>query len=299
MHVSSLGFSNQFVEHIQTLQRKQLNCMRAISAGRTCHKASDSPAVAASVLKAQVDQSKCLQFQKNISCAKSTLESASSCIERIYQLNVEISTLSMQFSKLNETTFPIMRSELDNLIEQCVQEANACCLDRFLFSGNKLSTTPFEVERDGEGKIIKVTYRGSEGANVSQIGIGIAVNPSTEPEENKAILTVLQNLVELRNVCAQPTIDEDHVRLINQKLMHNNENALIEITGSLGVKLSNVNYIEQRNDLLTEGLQATVAEETEADVATFMVQLTQAQASYQAALKTASKVLDISLLNFL
>lgn len=298
MNVSSLGFSNQFIEHVQSLQRRQLHCMQTIASGRTFQNVSDSPAVTASLLKIQGEQSQVSQYKQNLLQAKSLIDETYSSVEQLYQLNVEMGVLATQYSDLNKAALPALQNDFNNLLEQCLHVANVKHLNQYLFAGDKLSTQPFNVDRD-DGQITDVSYVGSETVNTIAVGTNTSLNPVAEPDENKEILTVLKNLVALQKELNQPNLDNERIRTLSQTVNSSNENALINIMGNLSAKMISLDHLEQQNVLRNENLNDLVSDHTDADVTTFMLHLTQSQAAYQAALHTGSKVLGLSLLNFL
>jgi len=55
-----------------------------------------------------------------------------------------------------------LATELNNALEQIVSFANSERLGQYLFAGAKSEQAPYQVERDGNGQIVRVTYQGSQ-----------------------------------------------------------------------------------------------------------------------------------------
>ena len=69
--------------------------------------------------------------------------------------------------------------------------------------------------------------------------------------------------------------------------------------GTLGAKLTRIEHAEQQNQFIQEDLEKISSQYADIDIANIMVKFQQAQFAYQAALQTGSKVLNLSLLNYL
>jgi flagellar hook-associated protein 3 FlgL len=55
-----------------------------------------------------------------------------------------------------------LATELNNALEQVVSFANSERLGQYLFAGANSEQAPYQVERDGNGQIIRVNYQGSQ-----------------------------------------------------------------------------------------------------------------------------------------
>lgn len=73
---------------------------------------------------------------------------------------------------------------VDQLLEEGVSIANRKDVEGgFLFGGEQAKDVPFEAKKDAKGKITEVSYRGSSGVGVDELGSGFSVTTDI-PGEN-------------------------------------------------------------------------------------------------------------------
>ena len=300
MNISSQGFANQYANNLQILQGNNLHYMNQIGSGHKFQKPSDAPSDTSMVLHVQTSRMQISQCVKNSSYAKGLANITSQTIEKMMEVNSDIGAYSVQYSSLNTEALKGIRSTIDGLLEQMDDLANSKQMDTYLFGGNKLMQQPFNVVRDGTThRIESVTYEGGDDANTFSIGPSLSLNPLTEVAENRQIKTALDNLLALRNVFYKEPPESDEIRTLGDKVNQDNETIFSDIMGTLGAKLTRIEHAEQQNQFIQEDLEKISSQYADIDIANIMVKFQQAQFAYQAALQTGSKVLNLSLLNYL
>ena len=77
--------------------------------------------------------------------------------------------------------------KVDQLLEEGVSIANRKAEEGgFLFGGDQAKEAPFEAQKDAKGKITEVSYRGSSGVDVEELGSGFSVTTDI-PGENTGV----------------------------------------------------------------------------------------------------------------
>ena len=300
MNISSQGFANQYTHNLQTLQTNNLHYMNQIGSGHKFQTPSEAPSDASVVLRAQTSRMQISQCLKNGSYANGLANIASQTIEKMMEVNSDIGAYSVQYSSLNTDALEGIRSTIDGLLEQMVDLGNSKQMDTFLFGGTKLTQEPFDIKRDPvTHRITKIDYVGGNDANTFSIGPNLSLNPLTEATENKQIKTALDNLLALRNAFYEEPPDSDKIRTLGNIVNQNNETIFSDIMGTLGAKLTRIEHAEQQNQFINEDLEKISSHYADINIADVMVKFQQSQFAYQAALQTGSKVLNLSLLNYL
>lgn len=299
MNISSQGFANQYANNLQTLQGNNLYYMNQIGSGHKFQKPSDAPSDTSMVLRVQTSRLQIGQCLKNGAYAEGLANIAAQTIEKMMEVNSDIGAYSVQYSSLNTDGLQGIRSTINGLLEQMVDLANSKQMDTYLFSGNKLVQPPFNVTRDDRQRITAVNYVGGDEANSFSIGPSLSLNPLTEVAENKQIKTALDNLLALRDAFYGEPPDANVIRTLGNRVNQDNETIFSDILGTLGAKLTRIDHAEHQNQFINEDLEKISSQYADINIADIMVKFQQSQLAYQAALQTGSRVLNLSLLNYL
>ena len=300
MNISSQGFANKFSDNIQILQRNNLQYMERISTGHNLQKPSDNPSSASSLIRVQSNRMEIGQCLKNAAHAHSLTDISAQTIEKMVSVNTDIGAYSVQYSSLNMDALQGIRSTIDGLLEQMVDLANSKQMDTFLFGGNRLTDPPFSVTRDPQtNRITQISYNGSTENNLTPIAPNISLNVLTEASENQQIKTALDNLLALREAFYADPPDAGAIQALGTKVNKDNSTIFTDILGTLGAKLTRIDHAEQQCQFVNEDLEKISSHYADIDLASTMAKFQQSQCAYQAALQAGSKVLNLSLLNYL
>jgi len=132
--------------------------------GQDLSRVSDDPSRANQILGFQSDQRKKEVYLKTMEEAISILDLSSSVVQSI--MSEMASARASLASTMSGTTSSQVRrtlaTELNNALEQVVSFANSERLGQYLFAGTNSEQAPYQVERDGNGQIIRVNYQGSQ-----------------------------------------------------------------------------------------------------------------------------------------
>ena len=299
MNISSQGFANRISDTLQMLQSNNLQYIEKISTGRKVQAPSDDPSASSCLLRIQ---SACMQMNqclKNCAYSRSLSDISAQTVEKLMDLNSTIGAYSVQFSSLNRDGLQGVRSTINNLLEQVVDLANTQQMGIYIFAGNKPSVKPFEVTRDANGRIATVNYVGGNSDNTISIAPGLSLNPVADASENTQIRVAINRLIELKNAFFADPPDEATVQARGRAVNQFNETIFADLIGTLGAKATRIEYAERQNELIMDDLQKTASSHVDVDLPDMMVRFQQAQCAYQAALQSSSKVLNLSLLNYL
>ena len=300
MNISSQGFANQYSRNLQVLQANNLKYIEHVSTGHSMQKISDDPSSASTLIRVQSHRMEISQCLRNSAYARSLTDISAQTIEKMMEVNTDIGAYSVQYSSLNNDALIGIRSTIDGLLEQMVDLINTKQMDTYLFGGNKLNEKPFTVTRDpNTQRITSVQYVGSDTNNTYAISPSIELNSLTDAAENQQMKTALDNLLALRDAFYEDPPNVSSIRNLGQRVNQDNQTIFSDILGNLGAKLTRIEHAEQQNQFINEDLEKISSQHADVDMADMIVKLQQSQCAYQAALQAGSKVLNLSLLNYL
>ena len=151
--------------------------------------------------------------------------------------------------------------------------------------------------RDTAGAITTVAYVGNDQDATVPMGDGRAIAPSPgAATTNPEIAAFLNNVVALRDALA--TGDNPTVVAMNAT-MADNEDVFINAIGTVAAVQTRIESNQAQLTSRASDLQRLISGDTDADMATSMIRLTETQTSYQAALSSTANLFKLSLLDYL
>ena len=297
MRVTTNSNDSQMLAHIQQLTSLQTRLQTQVSTGQRIFQPEDDPAAMGRVLSLQTEKSAITQFASNTSYALDLSQASFSGLNQIKKLSDRAGELATSGAgSLDPTALPTTATEVNQLIEQGVQLANAQLRNNYLFAGTAVDTPPFVATRDASGNITSVSYAGNMTQAAVQISSTASITPGSSGASNQALADFLNHLVQLRdalntgvptNVSAvQPSLTNDENNLVSGLSEYGAVQLRIEINQSL-----------QQDRLGDVG--KLISTETDVDLPTTITKLNQASVAYQAALQSTTKIMGMSLLDYL
>lgn len=290
MRIASFHQFNKTQFNINGIQQKQAKQQYQLATGKEFAKASENPIKAkqAEIIKQSID--KVEQYQKNVSDAKGIMETAVTTLQNTYGVleNVSTEILKAQNGTYNQSDLDTIAMVIDKSIEQVVSAANTKHLNRYIFSGEKLLTKPYDF--DGT----TLTYNGN--SNDVKIDVSPYVETTVMSSGDKIFTKMINDLVTIRDQIKAG----DRTGLVDsykehQKNMDDTLNYVAEIgVGLDGLNTVNEGFIAQKNNL-----EARRSDVEDIDFTQVIVEYSATQQTYQATLKATSMMFDSSILNYI
>jgi flagellar hook-associated protein 3 FlgL len=281
MQVSTTSFSNNFLYEIGQLQSQQTTLQSETTTGLSVTLPEDNPAAMNQVLNLQSEASAGTQYQSNIAQVQNTASTSSDALTQVGQL-----------------------------IQQALQIANTQdAQGNYIFGGTDTSAPPFSATTDSSGNVTAVAYNGNTSVAETEIAPGLTVSAQTPGENNTGSGA--------EGVFADSRTGADlfsHLISLQQDLQSGNTSAISSTeTPSLTKDEDNVVTQISGNAVLQSTLQAagTVAQQqvtnedsqmsddTSANLAETLTQLSQTQTAYQAALESGTMIMGLSMMEYL
>ena len=297
MRVPTSNNSEQMLERINELSARQSRLQTTVSTGQKLFQPEDNPAAVGRVLTLNNEQSALSQYDTNSNYAldwSNATYSGLNSLKSISDRANELATLSV--GTVSQSSRDAYAAETDQLIQQASQVANGKLRNDHLFAGTEVTGTathpdPFELNGTGT-----YDYWGSNTQMKIPISETSNIAPGTDAPTNLQIRDFLNNLVGLSK--ALKAGDNTGINTSRASLL-TTEDQLVGSLSQQGAVEMRINVSQtQRKDRL-DNLQSLVSKETDVDMADAITHLNQASVAYQAALQSTSKIMNLSLLDYL
>ncbi|MEO6006169.1 MAG: flagellar hook-associated protein FlgL [Opitutus sp.] len=297
MRIASNTVSDSMIRQIQQLMSDQAKLQLQVSSGRRITQPEDDPAAVGRVLNLQTEQRQLAQYANNASRALMLTQSSFSGLQGLKKVSDragELATLGT--GALSTDSMHTFGNEVDQLLEQALQLANSRSGGDYIYGGTAVDAPPFVATRDTSGKIVSVVFNGNTSQAFIPLSEATSVAPSTSGTTNTGMGDFLTNLIATRDALASG--DVDAVRAAQPGLAAS-ENVIIAAMADSGGMQTRIEAAQSQQQDRTMALESLVSTESSVDLPTTIVKLNQAQTAYQAALSSAAKVMNLSLLDYI
>jgi len=297
MRISANSYSQTLISRLQNLNASQLKYEEQLSTKQKVNKVSDDPASASKIQSLQAQQREAASLRTNLNTASSSLEFSTENMDFLRQMSQQVLEASASFNKSGTgEDLDATIQMLNDVLDQSLSVSNSSFLDEYVFAGDTVSTKPFEPTTDVDGNITAVTYMGSTtGSKTIEVAKGMDVNPTTGVSDNQSIESFLNGIIALRDSLLA---GDDAAISTAMDDLEVADDGLVLAQSELGNKSQRLNIIQTLEDNLYNSRQDSISRLKDVDLNEVAVKFTQAQTAYQAALQSASSVLQLSLIDF-
>jgi flagellar hook-associated protein 3 FlgL len=311
MQVTNTSFSSNFLYEIQNLESQQSTLQNETTTGLKVTKPEDDPSAMNQVLDLQTEASSNTQYQSNITQVQNSATTASDALNSLQTLVEQAGEIATDANGVTSSTqLSGYATQVGQLIQQAVQIANTQDSDgNYIFGGTDTGNPPFAAATDASGNVTAVNYSGNTSVAETEIAPGVTVSAQTPGENNTGSgaegvfadsrtgadlfshLISLQQDLSSGNTAAISSTDSPN-------LTKDEDNVVTQISGNAVLQST----LEAAGNVATQnatGIDTQMSNDTSADLATTLTQLSQTQTAYQAALESGTMVMSTSLINFL
>jgi flagellar hook-associated protein 3 FlgL len=289
------GMMNQtLLFDLRNVTTKLSTSEQQLSSGYKLNQPSDDPYGASQALKLRADLASNQQYQSNVQDANSWQNVADTALGDIGDSIQRARDLVLQGA--NDTNAATDRqaivTELNQLIDSIKTDANTQYAGRYIFSGTKTNTQPYQLGTND-------AYSGNTAMITREIGVGVQVainqaGSSVIGDDTSGLLATLRGIVtdlQSGNTNALSTTDLNAIDAANDQLL----NARAQV-GALSDRLTTATNRLQSTEQSTTQLLSNVQD---ADMTQVMINFSTQQAAYQAALRAGAQIIQPSLMDFL
>lgn len=312
MRITANAFTDSFINQVNSLTAQQYKLQNQMTTGLSITASSDNPEGMQNTLNDLAKKSAQTQYSNNITTLQTHANSIYSVLQSLQTLTSnagEIATLGTSDTK-SQSDLDNYATQINQLLSQAVSLANTKdpATGQYLFGGTASDQPPFTTTTDADGNITGVTYNGNSSVNQSEITQGSTVSvdvPGANTSssgvrglfvDSQSGADLFNHLISLRNdLQAGDTsaISTDSSNLQNDV---NNVSYQVANNGTIQTRLNNAaSFVSSTSTTL----DTMISNQSSADLVTTMTEFSQAQNAYQAALESGTKIMQMSILNYL
>ena len=297
MRISSNNVADAIVRQIQNLSNQQAKLQNQVSTGQRISQPEDDPAAVGRVLNLESESRQLAQFGSNASRALELAQVSASGLQGLKKISDRAGELgTLGTGVLGADGMKTYASEADQLIEQALQFANTRSNGDYIYAGTKTDSPPFTATRDANGQITSVAYSGDAASATIPLSESASVSPTTDGTTNAGFANFLNGLVALRDALNSGTVANVTAA---QPALASSEDVLVSAIADNGGVQTRIEAAQSQQADRATSLTGLISHETDADLPSTIVKLNQTQTAYQAALASAAKIMNQSLLDYI
>ena len=293
MKVTSLNLARIVSTQLNNARNDIIDLQIQIGTGLRIQKPSDDPIGAVKMVQLTSNLSELDAYKSNMTYGKSFIQTTLTSLDQLLNILSRVQEIAIQERGSNASTQTRLSAavEVQNAFEEIVQLANTKLGDKYIYGGHDSLNTPYQSDGDyvgdsGEFKInigsstdMKINLSGDEVFSTGNGGVDI--------------FGAVQELITALQVSDAQGIG-DSIDSIITAFDHVN----VKIAGS-GAKLNRIENSSLSIDKLSIDLQVVLSDTADTDIAKAIIDMTAKQIIMEASLGTASKILNLSLVNYL
>ena len=297
----SLIFTSQ--NRLQANMQRIERLREDVSSGIRLRKMSDDPSSGSEVVRVSSSMRALSQFRRNInignaqaSAEEGVLNDVTNVLTRAIELGV-----GQSGSTSNAQSRTIVKAEVDQLLSHAVDTGNTKFGDDYLFGGTRSGELPFQLPTTPTGPFSRLLDSGGFSVNPSgnrqiEIGDNKFLTPTHNGTEVFLTSDVLESLRALStalgaNNVAGITAATDRIGVANSNLQ--------TLLGTQGARINEMDAQTATLNAVELSLKAYRSDLRDTEVDKALVELTGKQTMYQAAMSATSRILSLSLANYL
>jgi len=313
MRIATNAYQDSMLNQFNLLASQQQALQSQVSTGLRVQAPSDDPVAMQNTLGDLANQSLQTQYGTNISTLQTRAAGVDSVLQSLQTVSSragEIATAAGSATN-SQSSLNNYADEVNTLINQVVNAANTkdSATGKYLFGGTASGTAPFTTTTDANGNVTAVTYNGNGAVNQAQIGAGLTATvdiPGANPTgtgarglitDNQSGADFLNHLISLRNNLTAG--NQSAVTTTDAANLQKDENNIAYQVANNGVVQNQLTAAASFATSNGQNLSQMISNSSGANLMNTIVQLNQAQTSYQAALQSGSKIMQLSLLNYI
>lgn len=298
MRIASKTIYDRINNSLQSTYSAMFNAQEVVSTSKRINKLSDDPVGLVSVLDLRSSISNIEQLRRNVSMGKSWLTASESTLTQVNNILTDVKTLTVQMSSAN--TGPSERANaavvVNEYLDEIISLANSQSGGRYLFAGTDNDAAPFELNEttgqvDYKGNTTDFSVKIGSGSNIAVGRVGSEIFGEAWDENN-----IFRTLIDL-----QGYLETNDVGGI-QEAMGNLDEHMTKINGEISAIGGKTIRMEVKENIIAD-LKLTYTDRKsqleDADLAEATIGLNAMQLAYNAALTSASKVMQLSLVDFI
>lgn len=277
---------------LQTAMRQMSDAQSQVSTGLRLQKASDDPAAAAEVMRSSGSLRAIDQYRRNIQAVNARVSLEDQVLGQVSDTLTRAKELGLAQGSdtADASTRLVAKNEVDQLLQSAVALGNTRFGDAYLFGGDNATTQPFN------GTTPPFTTATIAGDNTTEVGAGqlvAATHNGTEVFLDTGVLAALRDLSDALG-------NNDKAGIANSLTSLDKAFSAVQgLVGEIGARANRLDVASANLDAFEVTLKTHKSDLSEVDTEKAVTELMSRQTSYQAAMLATSRVLGLTLTDYL
>ena len=312
LRVATNSIQENLIRQLNQNQRSLVSLQNQLASGRKVSRPEDNPMVMGRTIRRESEKSELEQYHTNNILAQTVINTSDLNLDQLRSFNdLALGIANTVGDSTADVELAGYKAQLDEILNQALDTANAEFDGEYLFAGVDYSNPPYSIDDGGtpnDPSDDTIQYNGSPtdptDPNFTQAEIYVGKDSKMaarlNPEYNEDIQYMLQGLLDFRNAMdtsIAPFSAANSRNVANQ--LEEADDRIVIATSDLITKQMRLELANDADTSLYNQLDQSIANEVAADITELAVMLKQNQTSYEAALASASRIMNISLLNYI
>jgi flagellar hook-associated protein 3 FlgL len=306
MRITNNIIQSNVLANLQTNLRRVAEAQDQASSGLRIRKPSDDPAGAARAIQTRGSIRALDQYQRNIAMANSRAASEETALGQLGDLLTRAKELGMSqgSASADGPTRAITKAEVDQLLQAAIQLGNTRFGDEYLFGGQNADRAPFDAGQTGTTPAYVSLDPATglpgdpSGVNQTEISAGRYMQATHDGKQVFLDSGVFQALRGLSDALA----DTESPQAKIQASLGDLDEAFDQVQTLIGENGARVNQLDVTSanlDAFAINLKTLKSDVEEVDVEEAVTELVSRQTAYQAAMLATSRVMGLTLADYL
>ena len=291
MRVANQTIYGMVKQNLANIAEDLVKANKVVTTGKRITDLSDDPVGLTQALHVKANLSNMEQLGRNINFGKTWLSASEGALRNVQNLVSETKATAVQMASAT-----IGASERDsaavtvqNMLEEIVSLANTDVGGRFIFAGSNTDTVPFAQDGTYSGDNNPFTIKVSQATSV-------AVGKDGEAVFKAPGMDIFQTLTDLKTALENDDVGGIQNAIEELDTFHDHMNTQISDVGS---KVLRVEVKERIYEDIAISNRERLSKIEDADLAAAITELKAKELAYQAALSSSSRIMQLSLANYL
>jgi len=298
MRVANKTLYDSAIRNLGRTSSEMVDANEVVSTSKRINHLSDDPVGLIAVLDLRSSISNLNQTERNISMGESWLNASESALTQINDIitSAKELTISMSSANIGASERTNNANLVQGYLEEIISLANSSSGGRYIFSGTNTDTIPFELDAAGS----LVTYEGNDTAFSINIGKDTVIPVGKDGEDifgsNWDDSNIFKTFIDFKT-----SLENNDIAGI-QNVMSNLDDHLKNVNGNISDIAGKSIRLNVKKEIVAD-LELTNTERMsnieDADLAEAVINLKSKELAYNAALSSSSKIMQMSLVDYL
>jgi flagellar hook-associated protein 3 FlgL len=292
MRITSSMSQRHLLSDLQRVQQRLSDAQNQVTSQKRVEKPSDDPLAAARATRLQADLDATAAYGDSVDEAKSWLDASDSALSSLNDVVQRVRELTVQAANgaTSDAGRQSIKAEVDQLTKQAMTALNQAYDGRYLFSGTKTDTPPYDVNTG--------TYQGDGGAILRTIGPGVTVQVNATASGSTDVLATLLPALQTLSQDLQNN-DINALGTADLKAIDAGLGTVTAARSQIGAITNRVTAAKQRLNDFSDVTTVLLSNTQDADLPKSLTDLAMQQNALQSALQAGSTLIQQSLMDFL